>query len=359
MMFSVRFFFPISIARDDSFKNPQQYVLVYPNQPSYYVVRQDGGSTDFWSTIQNWFIGGSGTGEGAQSPAADTPSPDSSSESLDSVSVSLKSGFEKRPITAIPNFVIPIDDSKKDEAKKEKFFYLTPASTQILNPEKRLFVVPEQAKVLGAISGPVLNPVYNLQPIPSIYSRSSAPVVRQVESVVNDNRQPAFVQPQVAVVQPAAQPLVKLLPENVQVLSPVPPIEPLAKSILSDRLVAVQTPVDAPQNRIVSVDVPETRAGADVDEDGQVASSIGKDPTVAAKLVPVEPIEPISVVAASTVVQPEKNVVADGQSRSNVNAVLTAVNGVEVVPEVKTSLLAEKVTGDVVTKETIAPVAAN
>lgn len=170
--------------------------------------------------------------------------------------------MSKPPFMTMPNS-LPLDGKKKEE-KNDKFFYLTPASTSFLNPEKRLFLVPQQTKFIGSISGPILNPVFNLQPLPSLLGRSN-----------------------IANGQDESQPLINVISENVQKFSQIPPVmaavEPLAQPVLQRSHItdALKAASPEPENRIAPVEAVQTRAGIEVDEEGKVGYSIAQDVGVA------------------------------------------------------------------------------
>lgn len=134
--------------------------------------------------------------------------------------------------------------------KSDKFVYLTPASTTVLNPEKRFFLLPEQQKIFGSISGPALNPVYSLQPL---LSRSTSSSIVSAEPAV-------------------------VVPENkVSIALPVSPVLPSVEqpNILRSRIDdALKAATEAPQNRVAPVNDVQTRAGVEVNEDGAVVNSL-------------------------------------------------------------------------------------
>lgn len=246
------------LRENDGAKKAPQYVLLYPSASNYYVLRQDDQQTTWWTSIQQFFQsigGGSGSGEEA---GAEESSPDAASAPAASAT---KSGFDmKKPTPMEPFFPnLVLEDKKKDE-KNDKFFYLTPASTSFLNPDKRLFVLPQQQKFIGTISGPILNPVFNVQPIPTLVARSN-------------------------IANPAdeSQPLIKVVSENAQKFSQIPPvmanIEPLAQPVLQRSHIteAIKAANPEPENRIAPVEAVQTRAGVEVDEEGKVGYSIEQD----------------------------------------------------------------------------------
>lgn len=130
---------------DAAIQKPAQYVYAYPQ---YYVLRQD--DEPWYSGIQMWFQNLGGTDEDAPSDAAPVDAPEAD-----------------RP------FVKKTAETTKPEIteKNDKLVYLTPASTTVLDPTKRFFILPEQQKIFGSISGPAINPIYNFQPL---FGRSSS-----------------------------------------------------------------------------------------------------------------------------------------------------------------------------------------
>lgn len=236
-------------------KNPPQYVLLYPSASNYYVLRQDQSGTSWWMSVQNWFQQTVSGGSTSEESGTDEAPAEGTGESL-----ATKTGFDmKKPIAQeplLPNLVI--DDKQKDQ-KNDKFFYLTPASTQFLNTEKRLFTIPQQTKFIGTISGPILNPVFNLQPIPTLGGRSN-----------------------IANTPDESQPLIKVISENTQKFSQIPPVmtavEPVVQPVLRSHITeAFKAANPEPENRIAPVEAVQTRAGIEVDEEGKVGYSITQD----------------------------------------------------------------------------------
>lgn len=109
-----------------------------------------------------------------------------------------------------------IDDVSEKNANKQKLYYTfaTPASTVPLNAaDQRFYFVEQQPQLFGALSGSNVNPVFNLQPVPVVLSRSNV------------------AQPDADVL---AQPN-KVNPENVQKFSQIPPpavgLEPISSQV--------------------------------------------------------------------------------------------------------------------------------
>lgn len=149
-------------------------MLVYPSY-QYITTRQDESSnTGFFETLQNYIInfGGQNSQNDESNQIMDAVMADKPLQPIQET----KSTIPQEKFTPIPS------------ETKQKFFYsyITPASTVPLNNDRRLFLLSEQPQVLGTFSGPALNPVFNLQPVPVVLSRSN--VAQPVDAV-----QPATV----------------------------------------------------------------------------------------------------------------------------------------------------------------------
>lgn len=221
--------------RVDSVVGEKSYAYAY-QQPQYLLLQQDDdGSTPWYTNIQNWFQNIGGGGGDASSEGGDGG--DAVADPSGTTTTATKSG-------------VTVTETKVP--KNTRLVYLTPASTTVLNPEKRFFLLPDQQKLYGSISGPALNPVYSLQPL---LGRSS------LSSIVS--AEPAVVVPGSNV-------------PSVVPIQPVPAVQTveqpnLLKSRIDDALKGVN---EAPANRVAPVDDLQTRAGVDVDEDGSVVNAL-------------------------------------------------------------------------------------
>lgn len=127
--------------------------------------------------------------------------------------------------------IFAADLEKQGDNKKFFYSYITPASTVPLNADRRFYFLSEQPQIYGSFSGPSVNPVFNLQPVPVVLqSRSNV-------AQVPDEPQPGQV-----------------VSENVQKFSQIPPVmtaveQPKVKQI-SDQIDSV---VDSAENRVAPV----------------------------------------------------------------------------------------------------------
>lgn len=292
-------------------KSSVQYAYAYPQ---YYVLRQDDeGSSPWYVNIQNWFqnLGGGGESgsEGGEDgdAAIDTDAP-----------VVTKSGIN----IVEANKVKPVE-------KNEKYIYLTPASTTVLNPEKRFFILPDQQKILGSISGPALSPIYSLQPLLSRSSSSSSSIVSSEPAVIVPNR-------------------------NVPNILPIQPVIPavelpiLLKSRIEDGLNAAK---ETPENRVVPVNEVQTRAGVDVDDEGTIINSISSGQSNQL----IESIPTKEPVASSAAIQQYQSF---QQLQPLPNFPLPASAAIESIKTVaQSSSKVESVSKDVINDDVPAPVA--
>lgn len=188
--------------------------------------------------IQNWFQ----TISGGESASEGGDGGDASAES-GAAAADTKSGLN----------IIDANKVKLVE-KSDRFVYLTPASTSVLNPEKRFFILPEPPKIFGSISGPALNPVFSLQPLLS----------RSTSSTIGDQ----IVSAEPAVVVPESN-----VPKIVPNQPVVPAVEQInfLKSHIADGLKAAN---EVPENRLAPVNDVQTRAGVEVNDEGAVVQSL-------------------------------------------------------------------------------------
>lgn len=265
----------------------KQYVVVYPSY-QYLASRQDDSSTGgFFETIQNYFInfGNSQSEEPMDAIEADKPQ---------------QAMAESAPTSAAPTLT-PIDDVsikskfvKKDEKQKLLYSYITPASTVPLNSDRRFFYLSEQPQIFGSFSGPSVNPVFNLQPLPVVLqSRSS------VASIADE--------PQSG----------NVISENVQKFSQIPPIvagieqsEAQMKSI-SDQFDTVVS--NAAENRVTPL-VLDNRALAIQNEAiVGVSSTVAPVSVEARNAIPIEVVKETGPQVIAHVIAQEKSDVLQPQ----------------------------------------------
>lgn len=120
---------------------------------------------------------------------------------------------------------------KIDGKQKFVYSYITPASTVPLAGDRRLFFLAEQPQLYGSFSGPSVNPVFSLQPLPMLASRANV-------AQPSDEPQPG-----------------KIVSENMQKFSQIPPVmatveqkssEPLMKSVLIEEPLLKGVPIEEP-----------------------------------------------------------------------------------------------------------------
>jgi len=260
------------LAKSDVSAN-KQYVLVYPTY-QYLTTRQDGStSTGFFETIQNYFV------NFGQSQS------DESSAVMDPV--------EADKPQAAPETVPMAETSQEKPEQRQKIYYsyVTPASTVPLNADRRFYFLAEQPQIYGSFSGPSVNPVFNLQPVPVVVqSRSNV-------AQVPDEPQPGQV-----------------VSENVQKFSQIPPVMAAIEQPQA-QVKQIRDPVDAivddkvPENRIAPV-VVDNRALPISTEGNVVEVSSTVQPVIEARNKPT-PIEVTNESITSQVVADEKSEVVD------------------------------------------------
>lgn len=212
---------------------------MYPYQ--YVATRQDDASgTGFFETIQNFFVN---FGQQQQTQ--------NDEGSLDAVELEKPQGAaptatpaaeaEKPAAAAAAAAAAP---AKSDGKQKFVYSYITPASTVPLNADRRLFFLSEQPQLFGTFSGPSVNPVFNLQPVPVLASRSN------VAQSQPDEPQPG-----------------KIVSENVQKFSQTPPVmasdEKTAELKTAELLPAELKPaelkaIDLPATELKTAELPTT-----------------------------------------------------------------------------------------------------
>lgn len=224
------------IRRSEQLAN-KQYVLVYPSY-QYLASRQDDSNAGgFFETIQNYFInfGNNQNDEPMDTVEADKP----------------QASAELAPTSAPPTLA-PIDDIsvkskfvQKDEKQKFVYSYITPASTVPLNSDRRYFYLSEQPQIFGSFSGPSVNPVFNLQPLPVVLqSRSSVaqvPDEPQSGKVVSENVQKFSQIPPVMAAVEQIQPQVKSISDQFNTVVPNAAENRVVPLVLDNRALPVQT----------------------------------------------------------------------------------------------------------------------
>lgn len=295
--------------RIDSVVGEKSYAYAY-QQPQYLLLQQDDdGSTPWYTNIQNWFQNIGGGGGDASSEGGDGG--DAVADPSGTTTTATKSG-------------VTVTETKVP--KTTRLVYLTPASTTVLNPEKRFYLLPEQQKLYGSISGPALNPVYSFQPL---LGRSS------LSSIVS--AEPAVVVPGGNV-------------PNVVPIQPVPAVQAveqpnLLRSRIDDALKGVN---EAPANRVAPVNDVQTRAGVEVDEDGSVVNTLPVVTETPQTAVPKQIVEPL---VAN--VNPAEAVVANTINDTPQVPTPTVVEAVKLVPAPSTPV--ETVVNDVVPSTVVDP----
>ncbi|XP_055312463.1 uncharacterized protein LOC129574433 [Sitodiplosis mosellana] len=194
---------PVPLTKSESAPT-RQYVVVYPSY-QYVTTRQDDSSNaGFFETIQNYFINfGNGLSQSDDaSQIMDAIEPDKPQTAAATSATSATTADATKSIFAPEPVVSQEKITPTPSESKQKFFYsyLTPASTVPLNSDRRLFFLGDQPQVFGSFSGSALNPVFNLQQVPVVLSSRS------------NVAQPDDPQPN------------KVISENVQKFSQIPPV---------------------------------------------------------------------------------------------------------------------------------------
>lgn len=216
----------------------RQYVLMYP---SYQLIatRQDApGNTNPFQQ----FLGFIGFGQNTQTAtdAVEMDKPEAQPQA--------------QPQTPAINAIDNVNLEKIANKQKVYYTYATPASTVPLNTDQRFFYLAEQPQLFGSFSGSTVNPVFNLQPVPVVLSRSN--VAQSDDPVAQAN---------------------KLNSENVQKFSQIPPvmavgIEPIASDVQGkSAVVDVNAPV--PSVVVDAVNVQNQEVSNGVVQDDVVAQS--------------------------------------------------------------------------------------
>lgn len=303
-------------------------MLVYPSY-QYITTRQDdsGSNSGFFETIQNYFINfGNGQTQSDDSnqimDAVEADKPQAATTATDST----KSVFNPEIISQEKNTPTPTES-------KQKFFYSyeTPASTVPLNADRRLFYLAEQPQVFGTFSGTPINPVFNLQQVPVVLS-SRSNVAQPDDSHPN-----------------------KVISENVQKFSQIPPVMATieqTQQVEGKSSINVNAQTDSvfvPENRVVDA-VPENRVVPVFQpvEDNR-ALPVSTERTIVADVVPAVDDVVSSVVVARTNPVPltvssesvSSSVVASSVVPSQVGVVGSVVEGNESVQTVVSPSLKE------------------
>lgn len=214
---------------------------MYPYQ--FVATRQDeAGGSGFFETIQNFFVN---FGQSQQQQQNDEGSLDAVDIDKPAAAAAAAALVPPTPAPA-PAAAALATEAEKPAAKidsKQKFVYsyITPASTVPLTGDRRLFFLAEQPQLFGSFSGPSVNPVFSLQPLPLLASRSN-------------------------VAQPSEEPQPgKIVSENVQKFSQIPPVmttleqkssEPQVKSVLIEEPTVKSVAIEEPLLKTVILQEP-------------------------------------------------------------------------------------------------------
>lgn len=280
----------------------RQYVLMYP---SYQLIstRQDApGQNPFQTFLGIFGFGQTGQNTQTTMDAADKPEAQAQPQSQ-------------------PQALNSIDNVSLEKSKQNLYYtFATPASTVPLNADQRFIYLAEQPQLFGS----AVNPVFNLQPVPVVLSRSN--VAQPNEPLVQSN---------------------KVNSENVQKFSQIPPVmavgvEPVSldvqgKSAVVNELVAAvvdsvnvkqhqDEPVaDSKVNPLVPLDV--------VVEDNR-AVPVPEEPSAKSATVVETRSNPIPLVVSNEAVvvpvvsSPVNQVVEVKESVPEVGSVLKELNSV-------------------------------
>lgn len=160
--------------RSEPVGGTRQYMLVYPSYQVLTTRQDEAGTTGFFDTIQNYFLNFGNQQSDETAPVMDAIEADKPADAQ------------------------PLKDPEAEKMKQKLYYsYITPASTIPLNNDRRLFYLAEQPQIYGSFSGSAVNPVFNLQPVPIVLSRSN------IAQSVEPNK--VVVPPVVAAVQPVQQ----------------------------------------------------------------------------------------------------------------------------------------------------------
>lgn len=301
-------------------------MLVYPSY-QYFTTRQDGSSGGgFIETVQNFFFQNLGSGQGdngnqiMDAVESDKPQfqPQSQSQPptppLDpEVENKLHILEQQLPgqKSALNSNVVGVSEKSANPTlneSKQKFVYsyVTPASTVPLNADRRLFFLAEQPQPLfGSFSGSAINPVFNLQPVPVVLSRSNVaqPDEPQPNKVISENVQKfSQIPPVMAAVEPAVQVQSKSN-ENSQ-------SESVVVDAVSESRVAPQPPVQV---------VEDNRALPIVSTEATVVPDVSAVVVARSNAVPLSvSSEPVSPVVAPVIGNVASSVVSNVEGNESV-----------------------------------------
>lgn len=305
--------FFLRLKRSESVAN-RQYVLMYPSY-QFVSTRQDQAPSNPFQT----FLGFIGFGQAGQN-----------TQMMDAVEMNKPEAQQAQAQSqAAQN---SIDDVSEKSANKPKLYYTfaTPASTVPLNAADQRFYFVEQPQLFGAVSGSNVNPVFNLQPVPVVLSRSNV------------------AQPDADVL---AQPS-KVNSENVQKFSQIPPpavgVEPVLSQVQGKSSVG-EVHVDQVPSTVVQHDsVVSVKHVPNVDHvvEPVAESRVNPAPPAVAlednRAVPV-PVDPSVQVKSAAVVETRSNPVPLVVSSESVVAPIVSPpaevkDAVQSVPEVASTL---------------------
>lgn len=271
-------------------------MLVYPYQ--YIATRQDeSGNSGFFETIQNYFINFGGNSQS-----------DENSQIMDAVEPDKQESIPSMQSTIVPDTVreklIPSQNQNK---QKFVYSYITPASTVPLNADRRLFYLAEQPQIFGAFSGSSVNPVFNLQPVPVVLSRSNVaqPDDPQPNKVISENAQKfsqippvmanveqvPVVQAKSSIVEPSDS-VIDTVPENRVAPTPAP------EAVEDNRALPVLT---EPSVEVKSASVVEARSAIPLIVSNEAVAPAVALPVVDGQVEGIESIQPVQPVEQGVV----------------------------------------------------------
>lgn len=290
--------------------------MLYP-QYQYISTRQDeSGNSGFLETLQNYFIN-FGNGQTQSEDSNQTMDPVEQDKPQSTATDAVKSIYNT---DVSPNKLNPTLNENKS---KFVYSYVTPASTVPLNSDRRLFYLAEQPQIFGTFSGSPINPVFNLQTVPVVLSRSNVaqPDDPQPNKVISENVQKFSQTPPVtaSIEQPSQiqgksnenkqidSIVVDAAPEN-QVLpivqQPVENIRALSVPIESDVAVTRNNllPLDVSNESVAPVVAPVVGTVGNVEGNESVQSSV-VSPSVKLDVIPANEPSAVSAVVPSVVVE--------------------------------------------------------
>lgn len=281
-----------SFYRSEPAAGNKQYVLVYPSYQFVSTRQDDSANSGFFESIQNYFI------NFGNSQQMDEPS-----QVMDAVEPDKQESAQSTKTVVAPE--------EKPFPTKQKFFYsyATPASTVPLNADRRFFYLAEQPQVYGTFSGSAINPVFNLQPVPVVLSRS------------NNVAQPDEPHPN------------KVITENVQKFSQIPPVMATVEQL------------------------PEVQAKSVIAEQ---VNSIVDDPLPESKVAPVAPVVPVEDNRAVPVpTEPSVQVTPEVVVEARSNAIPLTISSEPIAPIVASPVVDGVVEGIEPVQPIVEPVVAS